>query len=104
MATFRDSYPTQASATGGLPNPWLKCRALPKGPVAALAALHLTEPEWSGIRRLNDREWMQALQYCDRSHLTLWLRRAIPTEPMMTPAAMLAPACLHACWKSVNKR
>ena len=74
-STLRDSYPTGTSATGGLRNPWRECRALPSGLAAALAALHLTEPEWSGIRRLSDREWKQALQYCDRSHLTLWLRR-----------------------------
>ena len=75
FSTLPDSYPTGTSATGGLRNPWRECRALPSGPAAALAALHLTEPEWSGIRRLSDREWKQALQYCDRFHLTLWLRR-----------------------------
>jgi MFS family permease len=65
-----------AAAAGTRPNPWPGCRALPSGPAAALAALHLAEPELSGIRRLTDRDWQRALDYCARSHLTLALRRA----------------------------
>jgi MFS family permease len=67
---------TAAAATGTRPNPWPDCRALPSGPAAALAALHLAEPEFSAIRRLTDRDWRRVLDYCDRSHLTLALRRA----------------------------
>lgn len=67
---------TTAAATGTRPNPWPKCRALPNGPAAALAVLHLAEPELSGIGRLTDRGWRRALDYCGRSHLTLALRRA----------------------------
>ncbi len=67
---------TTAPATGTRPNPWPGCRALPSGPAAALAALHLASPELSAVRRLSDRNWRRALDYCDRSHLTLALRRA----------------------------
>ena len=65
-----------AAATGTHPNPWPGCRALPPAAAAALAALHLDEPDWSGLRRLGDREWRRALDYCDRAHLTLALRKA----------------------------
>jgi MFS family permease len=58
------------------PNPWPERRALPNGSAAALATLHLAEPELRAIRRLTDRDWRRALDYCDRSHLTLALRRA----------------------------
>jgi len=64
------------TAAGTRLNPWPKCCALPRGPAAALAALHLADRELSGVRRLSDREWRRALDYCDRSHLTLALRRA----------------------------
>jgi predicted MFS family arabinose efflux permease len=67
---------TAATATGTRPNPWPKCRALPAGPAAALAALHVIEPDFKAIGGLSDRDWRQALDYCDRSHLTLALRRA----------------------------
>ncbi|MGO9230190.1 MAG: nucleotidyltransferase family protein, partial [Bryobacteraceae bacterium] len=67
---------TTVDATSTRPNPWPACRALPVGPAAALAALHLAEPELSAIHRITDREWRRALDYCDRSHLTLALRRA----------------------------
>jgi MFS family permease len=66
---------TTAALTGTRTNPWPACPALPGGPAAALAALHLGEPELRAIRRLTDRDWRQALDYCDRSHLTLALRR-----------------------------
>ena len=58
------------------PNLWPKCRALPPGPAAALAALHIAEPDFGGAGQLSDRDWRRALDYCDRSHLTLALRRA----------------------------
>jgi len=66
---------TTTAATGQRPNHWPGCRALPSGPADVLAALHLAEPELSGIGRLTDRDWRRALDYCDRSHLTLALRR-----------------------------
>ena len=65
-----------APAIGAGPNPWPLCRSLPDGPAAALAALHLGEPEMSALRALKDHDWRRALDYCDRSHLTLSLRRA----------------------------
>ena len=64
------------AAVGTQPNPWPGCRALPNGPAAALATLHLASPELRALGRLTDRDWRQALDYCDRSHLTLALRRA----------------------------
>jgi len=67
---------TAAPAIGTRPNPWPGCRTIPNGPATALAALHLAEPELCAIRRLSDRDWRRALDYCDRSHLTLALRRA----------------------------
>ncbi|HUI55885.1 MAG TPA: nucleotidyltransferase family protein [Bryobacteraceae bacterium] len=56
-------------------NPWPADSALPRGPAAALAALHLGEPRMDGLVRLNDREWRQALDFCGRSQITLALRR-----------------------------
>ena len=56
-------------------NPWRASPALPRGPAAALAALHLGEPQPDGLARLNDREWRDALDFCARSQITLALRR-----------------------------
>ncbi|MGO9009972.1 MAG: MFS transporter [Bryobacteraceae bacterium] len=67
---------TTAVATVTRPNPWPGCRTIPSGPAAALAALHLAEPELGAVRLLTDRDWRRALDYCDRSHLTLALHRA----------------------------
>jgi len=64
------------AATATPPNLWLKCRQVPAGPSAVLAALHLADPDLGGIARLSDRDWRGALHYCDRSHLTLAVRRA----------------------------
>jgi MFS family permease len=55
-------------------NRWPNCRGLPPGPKAVLAALHLTEPRTDLLSRLTDREWRDALAFCDRSRLTLVLR------------------------------
>ena len=57
-------------------NPWANCRALPPSAAAVLAALHLRAPEDGGLGRLNDRQWREALDYSDRSRLTLLLRQA----------------------------
>ena len=73
---FDSQAMTTVLAAVARPNPWPRCRTLPASPAAALAALHLAEPELSAVRRLNDRDWRRALAYCDRSHLTLALRRA----------------------------
>ena len=43
---------------------------------AALAALHRSEPRADGLEKLNDREWQETLDYCDRSRITLALREA----------------------------
>jgi predicted MFS family arabinose efflux permease len=57
-------------------NPWLNCRGLPPGPRAVLAALHLYEPWSLGLKELTEREWREALSFCDRSRLTLLFRDA----------------------------
>ena len=57
-------------------NPWLTCARLPRGPAAALAALHLRDPRPNALARLSDREWRQALEFCYRSRLALFLRAA----------------------------
>ena len=39
-----------------------------------LAALHLAEPRAEALGRLSDGQWREALDFCDRSRLTLFLR------------------------------
>ena len=57
-----------------MPNPWPEFSKLPRGAAAALAALHLSEPRLDGLAALNEREWREALDFADRSQLTLILR------------------------------
>ncbi len=57
-------------------NPWLTCARLPRGPAAALGALHLRDPRPDALARLDDREWRQALEFCYRSRIALFLRAA----------------------------
>lgn len=57
-------------------NPWTNCRGLPPSAAAVLAALHLQAPEAGGLGRLSERQWREALDYSDRSRLTLLLRDA----------------------------
>ncbi len=64
-----------------LSNPWPYCPKLPTGVAAVLAALHLREPLQGALAHLDDSEWRQALDYCDRSRLTLKLRAA-PRDAM----------------------
>jgi hypothetical protein len=59
-----------------LSNPWPNCPRLPHGAAAALAALHLSEPRLDALGRLTEREWREALDYCDRARITLALRDA----------------------------
>ena len=65
-------------------NPWPQCSRLPRGPAAALAALHLTEPRADALAHLNRREWHETLDFSNRSQITLALRRrlanALPAE------------------------
>ncbi|HEY7387129.1 MAG TPA: nucleotidyltransferase family protein [Bryobacteraceae bacterium] len=58
------------------PNPWLDFPRLPAHAAAVLAALHFSEPRQEPLVRLGDREWRDALDFCDRSRLTLALRAA----------------------------
>jgi hypothetical protein len=55
-------------------NLWVSCAGLPPGPAAVLAAMHLAQPRLDNLQRLTEREWQAALDYCDRSRLTLALR------------------------------
>ncbi|HYW42173.1 MAG TPA: MFS transporter [Bryobacteraceae bacterium] len=57
-------------------NPWLDRAKLPRGPRAALAALHLAEPRPEELSRLSEAEWRQALNFCYRSRLVLPLGAA----------------------------
>ncbi len=50
---------------------------LPRGARAVLAALHLTDPRADGLQALSDQEWHEALDFSNRSQLTLALRRAM---------------------------
>jgi Uncharacterised nucleotidyltransferase len=58
----------------GLPNPWPICPRLPAAVSAVLAALHLRDPVTEGLRSLDDRQWRDALAFCDSSRLTLYPR------------------------------
>jgi len=59
-----------------LPNPWSNCPRLPRGAAAVLAALHFSEPRPEALSGLSEAEWRQALDFSDRSQLTLALRQA----------------------------
>ena len=59
-----------------MPNPWQDCRKLPVSAASVLAALHLDEPATDALESLTEREWHDALAYCDRARLTLPLRDA----------------------------
>ena len=49
---------------------------MPRCASAALAALHFRDPRTDALRKLSEREWREALDFCDRSRLTLFLRDA----------------------------
>ncbi|HXB70011.1 MAG TPA: MFS transporter [Candidatus Acidoferrales bacterium] len=57
-----------------MPNPWPDCPKLPPGAAAVLAALHLGEPRLDLLASLEERGWGEALDFADRSQLTLVLR------------------------------
>ncbi len=56
-------------------NPWENPARIPRGPSAALAALHFRDPQLEALARLTDAEWREALAFTDRTQLTLTLRR-----------------------------
>lgn len=58
-----------------MPNPWPNAPGLPRGPAAALAALHLADPRLDLLDRLDARDWRQALEFSNKSQITLALRR-----------------------------
>ncbi len=59
-----------------MPNPWPNSPRLPGFARAVLAALDLRDPRRDALSRLSEGEWRAALDYCDRSRLTLALRHA----------------------------
>ena len=59
-------------------NPWLNCPGLPAGAAAALAALHFAEPRREALTRLNDRERVEALDFCHHAGLALLVREVLP--------------------------
>jgi hypothetical protein len=61
---------TQVSARH---NPWPSAQ-LPRGPAAILSALHFSDPREFALAGLSDAEWRAALEFSDRSQLTLPLR------------------------------
>ena len=67
-------------------NPWPNLAGLPHGASAALAALHFRNPNLEDLARLTDAEWRDALDFTDRSQLTLPLR-ASPARDAMPPWA-----------------
>jgi MFS family permease len=54
-----------------LPNPWVSGSKLPRGPAAVLAALHLGEPRLEGLESLTAAEWQEALDFANRSQMTM---------------------------------
>lgn len=67
-------------------NPWLTCADLPPGPRAVFSALHRSCPSFEGLGRLTVEQWRDALDYCDRSRLTLVLREV--AADLMPPDAL----------------
>lgn len=57
-----------------LANPWPNCPKFPVSATAVLSALHLREPRCEAFGCLSETEWRAALDFCDRSRLTLALR------------------------------
>lgn len=55
---------------------------IPRGASAALAALHFRHPNIEGLARLTDAEWRDALEFTDRSQLTLPLRSSAARDAM----------------------
>jgi hypothetical protein len=49
--------------------------SFPRGAAAVLAALHLGDPQAAALTQLSQQEWKEALDFSDRSQLTLALRR-----------------------------
>jgi hypothetical protein len=46
---------------------------IPSEVAAVLAALHLSDPDTSLLKKLDDREWSRLLEFCNTAHLTLTL-------------------------------
>ena len=59
----------------GAANPWPGAK-LPRGPAAVLAALHMRAPLPDRLAELSEADWLRAVDFADKSLLTLPLRRA----------------------------
>jgi hypothetical protein len=55
------------------PAAWANGSGLPTWVSAVVGALHLRQPDMDSLARLSDAEWQAALDFCDRSRLTLAL-------------------------------
>lgn len=71
--------PPRPSST--LRNPWTNCPGLPRVPASVLAALHLSDPDISGLDGLSESEWRDAIRFAHRSTVGLDLARA--ARPVM---------------------
>ena len=65
-------------ASSRLPNAWVSGAGLPRGPAAVLAALHVGDPRPDLLDSLSEAEWREALDFSNRSQLTLALSRYAP--------------------------
>jgi hypothetical protein len=66
---------------------------IPRGASAALAALHFRHPNCDGLARLTDAEWRDALDFTDRSQLTLPLRSSAARDAMPAWVRQRTDAC-----------
>ena len=55
-------------------NPWEHPPGIPRGPAAVVAALHFRDSRIASLHHLSDAEWHEALDFADRTQLTLPLR------------------------------
>ncbi len=68
---------------------------VPRGASAALAALHLRNPNLELLASLTDSEWRDALDFTDRSQLTLPLRSSAARDAMPQWVRERTGACAH---------
>src|SRR4051812_2617816 len=60
---------------------------MPAGPRAAMASLHFAEPQDGALAALSDRERDEALQFCARSGLALFVPRDLAPQRLAVDAA-----------------
>ena len=57
-----------------MPNPWPDYQSIPRPAAAILSAFRFDDPSTDCLEQLDDRGWREALDFCDRSQITLLLR------------------------------